>query len=282
LRASTDRGRLFALQALGGALLLLQTSLARAFPPYRDTDAETTPTWELEGRLGLVHFAREDGENAYASPLVRLNLGLPQNLELTGELEYVPADGRLGDAATGGKWIPYFHELSLGIEVLALLPVSSEGGAGVESSLLATQRWQAFRLHLNAGGFYDARPAPTEKGWKAGALGELEVGRFRPGLELFMKHVIAEPVAVQAGAGVIVSFGRLDLRAGTHVGLTEAAPEITASLWIGGTLPLAEPDGETPPPKTEARLASEKKCPWRGERRVVGLEQALRTGENHE
>jgi hypothetical protein len=243
------------LQALCCALLLLEASLARAFPPYRDTDAETTAPWELEGRLGLVQVTREDGDNAYASPLVRLNLGFPHHLELTGELEYVPADGRLGDAATGGKWVPYFHDLSLGIEVLALLPVSSEGGAGVESSLLATQRWEAFRLHLNAGGFYDARPTPSEKGWKGGALGELEVGRFRPGLELFTKQVIGERVAVQAGAGLIVSFGRLDLRAGTHVGLTATAPDITASLWIGGTLPLAAPDGEAPP-ETQARSSS--------------------------
>jgi len=120
--------------------VLLETSLARAFPPYRSTDAETADPWDLEGRLGLVRFTRDEGENNYASPLLRINFGLPQRVELTGEFEYLPADGEVGDAAAGFKWVPYFHDLSLGIEVLALLPVSSAGGAGVESQLLATLR----------------------------------------------------------------------------------------------------------------------------------------------
>jgi hypothetical protein len=219
--------------------LLLATRQADAFPPYRSTDAETADPWTLEGRLGLLRLARDQGENTSTTPLLRLNLGLPRRLELTTELEYVPADKRLGDAAAGLKWVPYFEELSLGVEVLALLPVSSAGGAGVEASFLATQRWDTFRLHGNLGGFYDVRPEPIEKGWRAGLLGELAVDRFRPGLELFAKQVISEPVAVQAGAGVIVSLGPIDLRTGAHLGLSAVAPDFVASLWIAGKLPFA-------------------------------------------
>ena len=223
---------------------LLEAPAAHAFPPYRSTDAETADPWDLEGRLGLIRFTRDEGENIYASPLLRINFGLPQRVELTGEFEYLPVDGRVGDAAAGLKWVPYFRDLSLGIEVLALLPVSSEGGAGIEASLLATQRWEPVELHLNAGGFYDGRPFPVEKGWRTGLLGEIALGRVRPGVELFAKQVLSEPVAVQGGGGVIVKFGPMDLRTGVHAGLTDAAPDFVASFWVAGNLPLASQDVE--------------------------------------
>ncbi len=40
----------------------------------------------------------------------------------------------------------------------------------MESQLLATFGKDPLRLHLNAGGFYDARPANAEHGWRASAL----------------------------------------------------------------------------------------------------------------
>lgn len=218
--------------------MFLAARFAFAFPPYRSTDAETADAWDLEGRLGLIRFTHDEGENGYASPLLRINFGLPRRVELTGEFEYLPVDGAVGDAAAGLKWVPYFQDLSLGIEVLALLPVSSAGGAGVESQLLATQRWASVKLHLNAGGFYDVRPAALEKGWRASVLGELVVGNFRPGVEFFAKQVFSEPVALQGGAGVIVKLGPIDLRTGAHAGFTESAPDFVASFWIGGKLPL--------------------------------------------
>ena len=224
--------------------VLLVAPVVCAGPPDRSTDAETADPWDLEGRFGLIRLERDEGENTYASPLLRVNFGLPHRVELTGELEYLPADGKLGDAAAGLKWVPYFHDLSLGIEVLALLPVSSEGGAGVESQLLATERREPVLVHVNAGGFYDARPTPLEKGWRASVLGELVVGRFRPGAEVFAKQILSEPVAVQGGAGLIVKVGPIDLRAGAHAGLTEAAPDFVASFWIAGTLPLGRSQDE--------------------------------------
>jgi hypothetical protein len=226
----------------GGALL--EVSPALAFPPYRSTDAETADPGALEGRLGLIQFTRDEGESSITSPLVRINFGLPHRVELSGEFEYLPDEGKVGDAAAGLKWVPYFHDLSLGVEALVLLPISSEGGAGFESQLLATERWEPIKVHLNAGGFYDARPNPLEKGWRASLLGELEVGRFCPGVELFAKQILSEPVVVQGGAGVIVTLGPIDLRTGAHAGLTEAAPDFVASFWIAGKLPLAGPGTE--------------------------------------
>jgi hypothetical protein len=210
---------------------------AAAFAPYRTTDAETADPWVLEGRLGLIRIIRDEGENEYVSPILRVNLGLPLRLELISEFEYLPEHRRVGDAAIGLKWVPYLEQLSLGIETLALLPISEAGGAGVESNLLVTQRLDPVRIHLNFGGFYDARPEPREKGWRAGLLSEIRVGRVRPGVELFALRVISEPVAVQAGLGLIVDLGPLALRAGVHAGLSDVAPDLTTSFWISSEWP---------------------------------------------
>ena len=204
-----------------------------AFPPYRSTDADTAEPGQLEVRLGLLGVEREDDDNAYSSPLLRANLGLPRHLELITEFEFRADEGRFGDGAAGLKWAPLRGSWSFGLETLALLPVSSKhSGSGVESQLLATFRRKDFRIHINAGGFYDARPSETEHGWRASTLSELQTGRFRPGLEVFTKKVHSEPVQVQLGAGVIAQLGPIDVRTGVHAGLTSQAPDFVASLWV--------------------------------------------------
>jgi hypothetical protein len=213
---------------------------AWAFPPYRSTDADTADPWTIEGRFGLIRLKHDAGTNEYASPLLRVNFGFPYHIELVSEFEYLPEEARVGDAAIGFKWIPLMDMASLGVELLALLPVSEEGGAGFESSLLATYRvGELFRTHVNVAGFYDARPSPAEWGWKAGAIGELRVSAFRPGLEVFAKRVFGEPVQLLAGPGVIVKLGPVDVRSGVHFGLTQEAADVTASLWVTGALPFA-------------------------------------------
>ena len=87
--------------ALGG----LRTD-AVAFPPYRSTDADTAEPGKLEVRLGLLRVEREDDDNAYSSPLLRTNLGLPKKLELITEFEFRADEGRFGDGAAGLKWAP--------------------------------------------------------------------------------------------------------------------------------------------------------------------------------
>jgi hypothetical protein len=218
--------------------MLIMVPRARAFPPYRSTDAETADPWTLEARLGLGRVERDGDVNEYTSPLLRLNLGLPRNVEIVSEFEYRPDEGQVGDAAIGVKWVPYLATLSVGVETLALLPVSTQGGAGVESLLLATWRERALRVHVNAGGFYDARPDEPESGWKAGTVAELRLERIRPGVELFARQQVGEPARVLLGPGVIVDFGRFDVRAGLHVGLTDAAADLTPSLWVTTKLPL--------------------------------------------
>jgi hypothetical protein len=196
--------------------------------------------WELEGRLGFVRWTREQGENSFTAPLLRLNLGIPEGFEAVSEFEYSVAERQVEDAAVGVKWVPFRARFSFGTEVLGLLPISSAGGAGTQALLLASYREAPLRIHLNGGGFYDARPAESELGWRASLLGELELGRARPGLELFTTRVNAEPVQVVAGTGVIVDVDIFVMRAGVHFGLTDDAPDVRTSLWIARAFPLSD------------------------------------------
>jgi hypothetical protein len=184
---------------------------------------------------------RENHDNHHVSPLLRLNLGIVRNVELISELEYDPEAGRLGDGAVGFKWASPWGPFSIGIETLALLPVSSQhSGAGVESQLLVTFRRSPIQLHLNAGGFYDSRPRDIERGWRASFLAETERGRSRLGLEVFAKQVDGEAARVQTGPGIIFSPGPFDVRASFHIGLTSRATDIMASLWFSAKSKLWE------------------------------------------
>jgi hypothetical protein len=227
------------------ALATSVASSAHAFPPYRSTDADVADPWTLEARLGLVRWTRDEGDNSFTTPLLRLNLGIPKGFEAVSEFEYSATEGQVEDAALGLKWVPFRARLSFGTEVLALLPISSEGGVGTQALLLATYREAPLRIHLNGGGFYDARPLEEELGWRASLLGELELGRARAGLELFTARVNDEPVRVAAGAGAIVDVGIFDLRAGVHVGITEAAEDLRTSIWISKAFALTQEPEQT-------------------------------------
>jgi hypothetical protein len=208
---------------------------ARAFPPYRSTDAETAEPGTLEVRVGLVRVEREDHDDTYTSPLLRVNLGLVDDLELVSEFEYGPEEDRVEDGAVGLKAVSPAGPLHVGIETLALLPVSSDqSGVGVESQLVGTLRRAPLRLHVNAGGFYDPRAADIERGWRASLLGEVEKGRARPGVELFARQVHGESIRVQAGVGAIVDIGPFDVRGALHLGLTSATPDVAVSVWVSG------------------------------------------------
>lgn len=208
------------------------------FPPYFLTDADTADPWTLEARLGLLKLGHKGDETAYSSPLVRFNFGFPHKLELLSEFEFRADQGRVGEAAIGFKWIPLVRALQVGLETLMLLPVSRSGGLGVETSLLTTVQLLPVVLHVNAGGFYDARPAVSESGWKGGMITEVRLGPFRPGAELFLKQKQSEPLQVFIGPGIIVDVGPFDLRTGLHLGLTSASPDLIASFWMTAKFPL--------------------------------------------
>jgi hypothetical protein len=227
-------------------LVLVEAALlqqAQAFPPYKTTDADTADPYNLELRVGLVQAERASGTTEWASPLLRTNFGLPNKVELISEFEYRPEQHEFGDGAVGIKWAgAQGSPLSFGIETLALLPVRpKDSGVGVESQILAT--WfrpdHGFRVHINAGGFHDPRGRDTENGWRASVLTEL-MGNdsFRPGFELFAKKKEGHEADVRFGVGVIKEIGRLEIRSGVYVGLTDQAPDVLVNVWLSTKIPF--------------------------------------------
>jgi hypothetical protein len=222
-----------ALRIALGAALSLGPCAARAFPPYRSTDAETAGTGELEVRLGVGRLERESSDNEYTTPLARVNLGLRPDLEAIAEFEHPTGDGSADEAALGFKWVARAGALRVGIETLALPPMSARhSGMGVESQAVATLRRGALRLHVNAGGFHDSRPVGDERGWRGSVLAERQRGRARLGIELFGRKARSEPLRAQLGSGIILQLGSFDVRAGVHVGLTSETPDLALSFWI--------------------------------------------------
>jgi hypothetical protein len=71
--------------------------------------------------------------------------------------------------------------------------------------------------------------------------GELELGRLRPGVEIFVKGIEDEMPTWIAGPGVIADFGAFDVRLGFHAGLNREAADFTASLWVATAIPLRGP-----------------------------------------
>ncbi len=237
------RRRASLLAACVAAMLAVATE-GYAFPPYRSTDAETAAPWTFEPRLGLLRVERESGSTEYTAPLLRANLGLPYRLELVSELEYRADEERVADAAAGFKWAMPAGELAvgtaaIGIETLALLPNPGRDEPGVQSLLLATLTAPPLRLHLNGGGFHDPAPPRSAEGWRGSLLGEVQVGRLRPGWEVFARQRSGESAELASGPGLIVDFGGFDLRTGLQFGVTERAPDLATSLWITTKLPLS-------------------------------------------
>ena len=87
-------------------------------------------------------------------------------------------------------------------------------------------------MHVNAGAYYDPRGGETERGWRGSLLAEFPRERVRPGVELFVRDPRGEEPRVLAGFGAIVSLERFEIRTGLHVGLTDEAPDLEASVWF--------------------------------------------------
>jgi hypothetical protein len=215
------------------ALAVALTLPATAFPPYRTTDAETAGARTLEVRIAAFKLRRHDSETTRTAPLSRVNFGIGEHYEVISELEYAIDDHRFGDGALGFKWASLADGRGIGVETLVLVPVSSgQSGSGLESQLLRTWQQQAWRLHLNAGGFYDPRSGETERGWRGSVLAEFPRERVRPGVELFVRDAQGADPRVQGGFGAIVSLERVEIRTGLHIGLTDEAPDLEASVWF--------------------------------------------------
>lgn len=226
---------------IAATMIVVNPRLSSAFPPYHLTDADTADPWWLEWRAGFSRLTRDAGENSWASwPLLRINLGLPGQMEFVSEFAYAPGDGKYSDAAAGLKWVSGGERTSFGVETQALLPDPGVSGTGVETVFLMTVRWDDALAHFNVGGLYSERGKDVGRGWEGGAIVEKKTGSLRPGVEIFARQINSGPAQVSISAGLIIPFGLLDIRIGAGSGLTEAAPDFSASLWITGKFPLTE------------------------------------------
>jgi hypothetical protein len=233
-----------ATSSLATVLALMLPTAAHAFPPYRSTDAETAGADVVELRLGLLRIQKRDGESSRLAPLSRLNIGMGDHYEIINELEYSPDNHQLDEGALGFKWARLDGTLGFGVETLALLPVQSDqGGAGIESQFLTTLKHDEWRLHLNAGAFYDPRGDATVRGWRGSVLAEFPRERWRPGIELFVRHAHGGGTRSQLGFGTIVQLERIEIRTGIHVGLSDAAPDVEGSVWLSWSWERGRGDG---------------------------------------
>ena len=207
---------------------------ALAFPPYDTTDAETAGAGAVEFRLGLLEIEKTGSDSERHTPLANLNFGVGPRFEINSELEHAPdSDEGLDDAAVGFKWAAPRGAVRIGVETLALLPVQSEqSGAGMSSQFLVTLEREQWTLHGNAGLFYDPRSAETEQGWRASALAEFPRDELRPGVELFVRDSDTSETQMLAGVGLIASLEHMEIRAGLHVGLNDAAPDLEGNVWL--------------------------------------------------
>jgi hypothetical protein len=222
-----------AVRIVGAWVGFALASEVHAFPPYRSTDADTAGADVVELRLGLLRIQRTDGQSSRLAPLSRLNFGIGDHYEIISELEYAPDDHQLDEGALGFKWADLDGTLGFGVETLVLLPVQSDqAGTGIESQFLTTLKHEEWRLHFNAGAFYDPRGDETVHGWRGSVLAEFPRERWRPGVELFARRAHGGATRTQLGFGAITQLERLEIRTGIHVGLSDAAPDIEGSVWL--------------------------------------------------
>ena len=69
-------------------VMMLAAQGAKAFPPYRTTDADTAGARVLEVRAGLLKLQRHGSTSDRSTPLTRINFGLGAHYEVISELEY--------------------------------------------------------------------------------------------------------------------------------------------------------------------------------------------------
>jgi hypothetical protein len=222
-----------AILAVAAITATCDTLEALAFPPYRTTDAETAGDDTLEVRIGLLRLQVNDSHSTRKAPLSRINYGIGPRLEVISELEYAIDEREMDEGALGFKWAKLEEGRGIGVETLLLLPVRSElDGVGIESQLIRTWQQERYRVHVNAGAFYDPRDVDTDYGWRGSALAEFPRGKLRPGVELFARDSDLTETRLQAGVGLIASLERVEIRTGLHVGLNDAAPDLEASVWL--------------------------------------------------
>jgi len=188
---------------------------ARAYRPFDQTDAAVAETHDVELELGPVGLLHDPTGWSYIPGLI-LNYGVVHRVELVFDAHHafvfggpdVEARRQQLDSALLAKVVVREGVLqdrpgpSVAIEAGALLPtVPVAGGTGVAVTAIASGRWPALALHLDAEGDY------TRDGAFAFIGGFIIEGpdawTVRPVGEFLFSHETSLPVTVSGLAGAI-------------------------------------------------------------------------------
>jgi len=188
---------------------------ARAYRPFDQTDADVAETDDVELELGPVGLLHDPTGWSYIPGFI-LNYGVVHRVELVFDAHHafvyggpdVEARRRQLDTGLFAKAVVREGALqdrpgpSVAVEAGALLPtVPVAGGAGVALTAIASQRWPALTLHLNAEGDY------TRDGTFAFIGGFIVEGpdawTVRPVGEFLFSHEASLPVTVSGLTGAI-------------------------------------------------------------------------------
>jgi len=174
---------------------------AFALRPYDSTDADVAHLGEAELELGPVQWRREGSKKFVEAPAAVFNLGFSKDRELviesTREVARDPAPGEPGTALVdNGVFIKQVLRQgslqdaagpSIAAEYGVLLPgVHAQDGTGFSVAGIASQRWEAATVHLNA------QVARTRDNDSELFLGAIVEGPYawpvRPVAEVFTDH----------------------------------------------------------------------------------------------
>jgi len=145
------------------AVLLLLAPAAHAFRPFDGTDAQVSPPRALETEISALGYQRVGSERVLVMPQVVLNYGAGAGLEFALEgsrlmpmtAEDQAPDARYEDLDLVVKKVLRNGVLqqakgpSIATEEAVLMPTTEERGTGFSGSLILSQRWPMFGLHLN-------------------------------------------------------------------------------------------------------------------------------------
>jgi hypothetical protein len=188
---------------------------ARAYRPFDQTDAGVAETGDVELELGPVGYLHDPTGSTYIPGFI-LNYGVVHRVELVFDAHHafvfggpdVEARRQQLDSGLFAKAVVREGALqdrpgpSVAVEVGALLPtVPVAGGAGLAVTAIASDRWPALALHLDAEGDY------TRDGTFAFIGGFIIEGpaawTVRPVGEFLFSNETRLPVTVSGLAGAI-------------------------------------------------------------------------------
>jgi hypothetical protein len=188
---------------------------ARAYRPFDETDADVAETHDIELELGPIGYLHQPTGGTFVPGFI-LNYGVVPRVELVFDAHAaflwggpdVAARRRQLDSELSAKVVVREGVLqdrpgpSVAVEMGALLPtVPVAGSPGAALTAIASERWPALALHLNAEGDY------TRDGTFAFIGGAIVEGpgawTVRPVGEFFFAQETSAPVTLSGLAGAI-------------------------------------------------------------------------------